>query len=106
MCVRFVLLTSGAASNKSMNIGGEAWPPELGGNQLASLEEAGVASSGVVVTAAENITAEIASGGNKDAAFICEDAIGKLPVREAGTEGRGNGAIHRLKGLEDKGIGG
>ena len=106
MCVCLVLLASGAASNKSTNIGGEAWPPELGSDQLVSFEKAGVTSGGVIVTPAENVAAEIASGGNKDAAFICEDAIGKLPVREAGTEGRGNGAIHRLKGLEDKGIGG
>ena len=80
MCVRFVLLTSGAASNKGTNIGGEARPPELGGNQLTSFEKAGVTSGGVIMTPAENVAAEIASGGNKDAAFIGEDAIGILPV--------------------------
>ena len=101
MCVRLVLLTSCAASNKGMNIGGEAWPPELGGDQLASFEKAWMASGGVVVTAAE-----IASGRDKDMALIGEDAISILPVREAGTEGRGNGAIHGLKGLEDEGVGG
>ena len=104
MCVRFVLLTSCTASNRGMNIGSEAWPPELGGDQLASFEKAGVASSGVVVTAAENVAAEIISGRDKDMAFIGEDAISILPVREAGTEGRGNGAIHELKGLEDEGV--
>ena len=104
MCVRFVLLTSGAASNKSTNIGGEARPPELGGDQLASFEKTRVTSGGVIVTPAENVAAKIASGGNKDVAFIGEDAISILPVREAGTEGGGNGAIHRLKGLEDEGI--
>ena len=106
MCVHLVLLTGRAASNEGMNIRSEGRPPELGGNQLASLEEAGVASSGVVVTAAENITAEIASGGNIDVALIGEDTIRVLPVRETGTESRGNGAIHGLKGLEDKGVGG
>ena len=104
MCVRLVLLTGRAASNEGTNIRSEAQPPELGGNQLASLEEAGVASSGVVVTAAENIAAEIASGRDIDAALIGEDAIRVLPVRETGMESRWNGAIHGLKGLKDKGV--
>ena len=106
MCVRLVLLTGCAASNEGANIRGEAWPPELGGNQLASLEEAGVASSGVIMTAAENITAEIASRRDIDTALMGEDAIRMLPVREMGTESRGNRATHGLKGLEDKGVGG
>ena len=106
VCVRFVLLASRTASNKGTNIGSEAQPPEIGGDQLVSFEKAGVASSGVVVTVTENVAAEIVSGRDKDAAFIDEDAIRMLPVREAGTEGRGNGAIHGLKGLEDEGVGG
>ena len=80
VCVRFVLLTSCAASNKGTNIGCEARPPELGRDQLASFEKAGVASGGVVVAVAENVAAEIASGRDKDAAFIGEDAISILPV--------------------------
>ena len=80
MCVCLVLLASGAASNKSTNIGGEAWPPELGSDQLVSFEKAGVTSGGVIMTAAENVAAEITSGGNKDTAFIGEDAISILPV--------------------------
>ena len=75
MCVCFVLLTGRAASNEGTNIRSEAWPPELGGDQLASFEEARVASSGVVVT-----VVEIASGRDIDTTLIGEDAIRMLPV--------------------------
>ena len=83
--IRFVLLTSGAASNEGANIGGEAWPPKLGGDQLASFEETGMAHGGMVMTAAE-----VARRGNMDVTLISEGAIGVLPVRKMGTECRGN----------------
>ena len=44
MSVSFVLLPFGAAFDISADKGSEAWPPELHGNQLAGLQEAGVAS--------------------------------------------------------------
>ena len=36
--------------------------------------------------------------------LVCEDPLGILPVRQAGTEGRGNGSVHGLQCLEDKRI--
>ena len=85
-----VLLTSGAASNEGANIGGEARPSKLGGDQLASFEETRMAHGGMVMTAAEDVAAEVARRGNIDATLISEDAIGVLPVGKMGTECRGN----------------
>ena len=101
MGVRLILLAGGTASHESADVRGKTGPPEVGSDKLAGLEKARVASGRVVVTAAE-----IASGRDKDAALIGEDAISILPIQEAGMEGRGNGAIHGLKGLEDEGVGG
>ena len=38
MCVDFVLLTRGTPVDIFSNEGGEAGPPKLGGNQLASFQ--------------------------------------------------------------------
>ena len=44
MSIGIVLLAFSTAFNISADKGSEAWPPELRGNQLAGLQEAGVAS--------------------------------------------------------------
>ena len=49
MSVGFVLLAFSAAFDISADKGSEAWPPELRGNQLAGLQEAGVASRFVIM---------------------------------------------------------
>ena len=49
MSVDLVLLAGGASFNVSLNEGGQAWPPELGGYQLACFQDAGVSSSGMVM---------------------------------------------------------
>ena len=39
-----------------------------------------------------------------DSALVGKDSSFMLPVREVGAEGEGNGAIHRLEGLEYEGV--
>ena len=80
MCVYLVLLANGTASNKGMDKGSEAWPPKLGSNQLSGFEEAQMSRGCMIVTTAENITAEITSRWNVDAALKSEDTINVLPV--------------------------
>ena len=53
----------------------------------------------------ENGPPERGVGGDIDTILVCENALRILPIRETRVEGRGNGAIHRLQGLEDKRIG-
>ena len=80
MCVHFVLLASGTASNKGTDKGSEAWPPKLGSNQLLGFEEARMSCGCVIVTMAENITAEITSRWDVDVALKSEDTVNVLPV--------------------------
>ena len=43
-------------------------------------------------------------GGDIDAAFISEDAGFNLPVSQPGAERKRDVLVHRLEGLEDKGV--
>ena len=54
MHVSFVLLAGCATFNVLADVGGQAWPPELGHNKLASFQVPGVTSSFVVMTALED----------------------------------------------------
>ena len=65
----------------------KVWPPELGSNELTSLEITGVTSSLMVMTAGKDGTSERILWGNIDIAFVCEDMVVILPVRETGVEG-------------------
>ena len=49
--IHLVLLTGGTAFNILLDIGGQAKPSELSGDKLASLKEAGVTSSFMVMMA-------------------------------------------------------
>ena len=80
MCVHLVLLASGTASNKGMDKGSEAWPPKLGSNQLSGFKEARMSCGCVIMTTAENITVEITSRWDVDAAPKSEDTVNVLPV--------------------------
>jgi hypothetical protein len=61
--VGFVLLTHSTPFYILSDIGNEAWPPEFGGDKLASFKVAGVAGCLMVVAALENhFTEEIVVG--------------------------------------------
>ena len=104
VCVGFVLLTKGTAFDIATDKGGETRPPELGGDQLASFQEARVAGGCMIMTALEDGTAKGVVCGDIDTAFVREDAGLDLPVGQAGAEGKRDVLVHGLEGLEDKGV--
>ena len=60
----------------------------------------------MVVAVLEDSAAKVTIRGNVDVAFVSKDSVDVFPIGEPGAKGRGNGAIHGLEGLEDKGVGG
>ena len=57
--IHLVLLTCGASFSIFLDIEGQARPPELSGNKLAGLKEAGITSSFVVMVAEQDGAVEI-----------------------------------------------
>ena len=104
MRVSLVLLAEGTAFNISVDEGSESGPPEFGGDQLASFQEAGVAGRFVIMAVLENSAAKGVVRRDVDAALVSEDSRRDLPVSEPGTEGKRNVLMHGLEGLEDEGI--
>ena len=51
MGINFVLLAQCTSADITADVRGEAWPPKLRGNKLASFEDTWVASSGMVMMA-------------------------------------------------------
>ena len=102
--VNLVLLAKGTAFDVAADEGGESGPPEFGGNQLSSFQEAGMSGGLVIMAACKNGAAKGIVRGDVDTAFVGEDAGFNLPVSQPGTEGEGNVLVHGLEGLEDKGI--
>ena len=87
MHIRFVLLASGAVFDIPAHKLYEAWPPELSGNELMSLEITRVTDSLVVMTAGEDGTMERSFQGDIDATIVCQDIVVIFPVREVRLEG-------------------
>ena len=100
MCIGFVFLASSAAFYVFSDIGCEARPPKLSGDQLAGFKVPGVSCSFMVVTACEDGVTNGVIVGDVYAAFVSEDSGFMLPVREAGAEREGDRTIHRLESLE------
>jgi len=100
VCIGFVLLAGGAAFYIFSDIGREARPPELSGDQLAGFKVPGVSCSFMVVTACEDGVMDGAIIRDVYVAFVSEDSSLMLPVREAGAESEGDRTIHRLESLE------
>jgi hypothetical protein len=81
--VGFVLLTHSTPFYILSDIGNEAWPPEFGGDKLASFKVAGVAGCLMVVAALENRFTEGIVVGDIDATQVDENPGFYLPVRES-----------------------
>ena len=62
-----------------------------------------VSGSSVVMASLEDGVTDGVIVRDVDSAFVCENASLVLPVGEAGAEGKGNGTIHGLEGLEYEG---
>ena len=104
MHVDFVLLAEDTAFYVAADKGGESRPPEFGGNQLAHLQEAGVAGGMVIMASFENGAAEGVICRDVDTALVGKDASLNLPIGQPGMEGERNVLMHGLEGLEDKGV--
>jgi len=104
VCVGLVLLAGGTAFYVFSDIGREAGPPELGGDQLTGFKVPGVSRCFMVVTTCEDSVTNGIIIRDVYAALVSEDSRLVLPVREAGAEGERDRTIHRLEGLEYKGI--
>ena len=104
MRINFVLLATGAAFDVTADKGSEPGPPKFSGDQLACLEETGMAGRFMIMAAFKNGAAEGVVCRDVDMTLICKDARLDLPVSEPGTEGKRNVLMHGLESLEDEGI--
>ena len=105
MCVCFVLLASCTARNVLADKGGKSWPPKLGCNELAGLENTGVTCCRMVMVARDNRTAEVGVCGDVDTILEGQDASVILPVGETRMEFGREFAGECMEGVKDKGIG-
>ena len=104
MRVNLVLLAKSTAFDIAADKGSEAGPPEFSGDQLASFQVAGMAGGFVIMATMEDGTAEGVVCRDVDMTLVSKDAGFNLPVSEPGTKGKRNVLVHRLEGLEDKGV--
>ena len=82
----------------------KTWPPELGGNELASLQVTRVTGSLVVMAMGKDGATEGSLWGDIDVTLVGQDAVSEPPVREARPE-RGRDVFQGcLQVLEDEGI--
>ena len=86
VCVCFVLLASRTARNILVDEGGKTWPPKLGCNELAGLENSRVSCDGVVMVMGDNRAVEVRVGGNIGAILKGQDTSVVFPVRGPGME--------------------
>ena len=82
MGIDLVLLARGTAVDKTVNIRGEARPPKLRGNKLASFENSRMTSSGMVMVTSNDRVVQVSIGRDIDAALVSQDASIIVPVRE------------------------
>jgi hypothetical protein len=104
MSVGFVLLTRGISLYIFSDVRSEAQPPEFSGDELAGFKVAGVAGGLMVMAALEDGFTEGVVVGDVDTSLVGKDSGLHLPVGEAGTEGERDILVHRLEGLEYKGV--
>ena len=70
MGVDLVLLARGAPADITPDVRGKARPPKLRGNELASFEDTGVASSGMVMVAGDDGVVQASICGDIDAVLV------------------------------------
>ena len=80
MGIVLVLLAGGTSADITVNVRGEAWPPKLRGNKLASFENPRMTSSGM---ASNDRVVQVSISRDVDMALISQDASVIVPVGEA-----------------------
>ena len=81
MCVGLVLLASRASLNVFVHERCEAGPPKFRGDKLVGFKVTWVASSFMIMAANKDGLSKRGIGGNVNASFVGENALGILPVR-------------------------
>ena len=83
MGIDLVLLAGGTPTDITVNIRGEAQPPKLRGNKLASFENTRMTSSGMVMVMSNDRVVQVSLCRDIDVALVSQDASVVVPVREA-----------------------
>jgi hypothetical protein len=83
---------------------GKTRPPVFSGNKLARFKITRMASRRVIMRTSDDVAAKRARVRDIDPILVGKETSVDLPIREARTEGRRNGAIKGLKGIPDKDI--
>ena len=83
MGIGFVLLARGTSVDITVDVRGEAWPPKFRGNELASFEDAWMASSGVIMVLSDDRVAKSSIGRNVDTSLVSQDTGIVVPVGES-----------------------
>jgi hypothetical protein len=98
------LLAKGATFDVFANKVGKTRPPVFGGNELAGFKITWMAGRGVIMRTSDNVTAKRTRVRDIDSILVGKEAPVDPPIREARTEGKGNGVIEGLEGILDKDI--
>ena len=102
MGVNFVLLARCAAADIAANVRGEARPPKLRGDQLASFENARMARCGMVVVARDDGAAQVCIGRDIDAALVSQDSSVVVPIGKAGAKSGRDRTRKSMEGVKDQ----
>ena len=104
MHIDLVLLTRSATPDITSNVRGEAQPPKLRGNQLASFENTRVTCSGMVMVASDNGMVKAGIGGDINMALVSQNTSIVVSVREAQAENSRNFTRESMESIKDQWI--
>ena len=102
MGVDLVLLARCASADITADVRGEAWPPKLRGDQLASFENARMASSGMIMMPCHDRAAQVSICGDIDAVLVSQNASVVMPVRKVGVESSRDSTWESMEGVKDQ----
>ena len=74
----------------------EAWPPIVGGDELAGLQESWMPCHGMIVVLRDDGASEVIGGGNIHVTLVGKEIVVHLKVGKAGVEVSGDVVIKGL----------
>ena len=102
MGVNFVLLARCASADKAANVRGEAGPPKLRGDQLASFENAWMARCGMIMVSCHDGAAQVSICGDIDASLVSQDSSVVVPIGKAGAKIGRDRTRESMEGIKDQ----
>ena len=97
-----MLLARCAAADIAANIRGEAGPPKLGGDQLASFENAQMARRRMIMVACDDGAAQVSIGRDIDASLVSQDTSVIVPIGKAGAKIGRDRTRESMEGVKDQ----